>query len=72
MLVEASNFIYGSDMLTFTRSQLPQLMRLAPAIAAVLRSNEEEAVTGGAEEPKQETTAINEKKGKKKQKKGQQ
>ena len=63
MLVEASNFIYGSDMLTFTRSQLPQLMKLAPAIAAVLKSNEEEAAAGG-DEPKQETAAINENKAK--------
>lgn len=43
MLVDASNFVYGSDMLTFTKSQLPQLIKVAPAITSVLCSSEEES-----------------------------
>lgn len=46
MLVDASNFVYGSDMLTFTKSQLPELVKFAPSITAVLCNSEEETEEG--------------------------
>lgn len=67
MLVDASNFIYGSDMLTFTKSQLPQLMKLAPTIAAMLCSSEEEKEEPSNNTDKKETTKKDKQKKKKKE-----
>lgn len=67
MLVDASNFIYGSDMLTFTKSQLPQLMKLAPTIAGMLCSSEEEKEEPSNNTDKKETTKKDKQKKKKKE-----